>query len=248
MAVNIVNYQAYDSGVSTSPWDVSLDCTGANYLVVIVWQPLITSPSFSVTYNSVSLTQQINRTLANPAAAQNWGMSAWTLASPTTGTNTLSLSWTGSSQQSPWYMDAYALSGADQTTPVLGTTSIHEIHSGGTSATFYNDGEAMTITQTEQRHSLGIFAGGIVAPTTPDTWHTTGGSTPVLSGGTDRRNSSNITYRGSVWLGDVQFSKGANVTGTPDNDGFQANDYEAGGILIAIQTRKLGGEQILTME
>jgi len=94
MAVAVGHTSATDTASgSVTSLSYSHTATGDNYLIVqLSARANITSPS--VTYNSVSMTLLVGPT--SPSAGQYAQQWVYGLANPSTGSNTVSISWTGS--------------------------------------------------------------------------------------------------------------------------------------------------------
>lgn len=235
MAVNIVRLTTV-SGLSptdpTTPWDNTVDCTGGEILAVLVLCPVVSSAgAYTLTYNGNSLTKQVEATNNNVSSA------VWTLASPTTGENTLRLSW--SSGILNWLMYAFVLSGLDSATPILGTTSKELQKTDSQQASVFAPGVSYSITQSAKRSSLFMATGLIEGLTDAGGWQNSGGGTPVLSGGTDLMNSGNLTtFTGNtaVWAGYRSSSGTGETGGTVYSVATQSTGSYGGGVGATFQS------------
>lgn len=112
---------------AASPNTVSHTCTGSNgWLNTIIFTSTVSQVMSSVTYNSAALTQGSDRGTQDPSMGY-YANEIWYKASPTTGSNTLSYSWTGGGN-----VFAYAASYSGVTNTSLGGKSSIEDASGTT--------------------------------------------------------------------------------------------------------------------
>jgi len=243
--MTIENVTTQRHGENASPFEFSFDATDGDILVLALLDPSNGSSALPITYNGDSLTQQVERIVTG---ASNQTSSIWTLTSPSTGSNTFSITWGGGTKD--LIATLYAISGIDTTTPVLGTDTVYGVRTGSPGATLYSGGATYTVSQTEKRDGMGIFTALIPSSSPGATFKNVSSGTPVLSGGTDRTNSSNLGggIPGSAWCGDTTYSDGADVSGTAYCDAQQAENYSAGGCLLALQGPIKSPPQIIEFE
>ena len=210
MAVAIVNassaIQESSSGVTS--FTSAFDATGADYLVVFV-ADLTGDTTTGVTYNGTSMTQ-ITKVTRSPNEG-SLHLYAYGLLNPATGTNNIVVSRSGTTATID--LTAYALSGANTTTPVNTSGTANGAGSGGTS---------LSVSLTTTVDGCGILGWWVM-----DNGSITAGSNLTLdaTGGAGNRPAFG-SFRATTF---PQVSAGS-FTGTA-NGGVGSN---RGGILVAI--------------
>lgn len=183
-----------------SPLTFSLDGTGGNFLAVLVF--VDGTNASGVTYNSVSLTSQITQTFS--ARGRRGHPSIFTLVSPSSGTNTVSVTYSGYRKV---VARALLFSGVDTADPIEGTNS----QAQGTT-----DPISLSITQANDVPSLGILGCNGVSLDGPRNWTPGGSMTEFLdsddnplgtifggyetfTGSGSKTLSSNFNYGGTLF-------------------------------------------------
>lgn len=123
MAVSVVRSAKSTIGSAVTSKTLSFDATGCDFVVGYLFDQNGSGLSaFSATYNSVAMTSAGTRITSTTAA----GTCAFYLASPASGTNTFSVSWTGSGTV---YLAMIGYTGA------LGTISGYQSAASGSTTT-----------------------------------------------------------------------------------------------------------------
>lgn len=238
-------FSALGGAAYASPWDNTLDCTGAELLVIIHYIPTVSAMgTIALTCGGVSLTKQVQQN------ADDLGSAMWTLANPGTGNKTIRM--TSNAGDYDTLMVCYLLAGLDPTTPILGTASVGGVKPPSSAGFYSTPGQLYTVNQPQKRDSLAIVTALIAGLTgTPSTFDNGNGGVPVFPGGMDEANEPNLGgagFHGALFEGYDTFSGIGDLDCTVVNNSLTLADSHAGGVMIALQGQQHPGGQILTMD
>lgn len=135
---NSATYAQFSAATSASSTGMTVGASATCLLVLVAFDPPVTSPS--ATWNSTSMTLA-----ASSSNGANVEAAVFVLVSPASGNKTIALSWTTSSQG---YYTAISFTGTDTSTCIKSTDSVHTTSSSANaSVAITSDANGATVAQ-----------------------------------------------------------------------------------------------------